>query len=101
MLLKIPERKKKMSDRVKVKIARVEKDDRAIMPISISGFIDGVVPVAGFIVSFDGPGSVPLYLRDADIEKAREAYKRKGRSIAVLATSWEQDKERPSKHPHG
>lgn len=77
-----------MTETVKVRIQRVKRDDEATKPVSRSGFIVGVIPEDGFVVSVDGPGNIPLYVRDTDIEKARELRERKRKPVVIDAESW-------------
>lgn len=62
--------------------------ERATRPVSISGFVSGEVPADGFIISYDGPGSVPLFVRDEDIEKAKRVRNEKEKSVSIDAVSW-------------
>jgi len=78
-----------MKDKVKVKVQRVEKDDEATKPISISGFVHGVIPEDGFVVKVEGAYSVPIYVRDTDLERARVLRQSKGKPVAIDAESWE------------
>jgi hypothetical protein len=77
-----------MQEKVKVKVQRVEVDDEAVKPISISGFVHGVIPEPGFVVKVEGSHGIPIYVRDTDLEKARDLRQRKGKPVAIDADSW-------------
>jgi len=81
-----------MSDKVQVKIQRVKKDDEAVKPVSLQGFVGATVPCDGFIVKVADSSSAPLFVRDADLERSREIRRRKGRPIFIDAESWEGDR---------
>jgi len=74
---------------LKVRLRRVKMLDEESKAIHPDGFVHGVIPDDGFIVFFDGSTSVPLYVRDKDLLKAKEMRDRKNKPISVLADSWE------------
>jgi len=74
-------------------IRRVLAGERTTRPVSAAGFASGEVPANGFVVSFDGPHSIPLFIRDEDIESAKAVREEKDRSVAVKAISWGDEDE--------
>lgn len=75
--------------KMEVKVKRVAPGDQAPRPVESSSFVSGEVPEDGYIVSCNAPGSIPLYVRDSDLEKAKARREEKGRALDVVAQSWE------------
>lgn len=79
-----------MDEVLSVKLKRVCAGDRETKPIGMQGFVAGEIPADGFIVSasVDTVSAVPLYIRDEDIEKAKQMRANRGRAVPVDADSW-------------
>lgn len=69
-------------------VKRVLKGDRVSRAITASGFCGWEVPADGFVFSHSGPGNVPIYVRDEDIERAKKEREEKNRMVSVEAQSW-------------
>jgi hypothetical protein len=78
-----------MPDRVVIKVMRVGAGQTESHPVVLGGIVSDVTPADGYIITTNGPGQIPLYVRDSDIQRALEAYLSKGRSISIKAESWD------------
>jgi hypothetical protein len=76
------------SEELKITVSRVLHGDDVVKPITVNGFCSKKVPSDGYIISFVGPGALPLYVRDEDIEGARQRREEAGRVVKVTAKSW-------------
>jgi len=82
-----------MADSVKIRIQGVKAGDEAVKPVSGSGFVHSEVPVDGFVIRVDAPGSVPLYVTDEDLAKAMRLREEKAKPVPVDALSWDAERE--------
>ena len=73
-----------------VRVKRVKAGDVEVAPVGFSGFVSARVPSDGFIVfaSHETVSSIPIYIRDDDMEKARQGANKRGAPIVVDAQSW-------------
>jgi hypothetical protein len=74
-----------MPDKTMVKVKRVKKGDESVKPVCEGGFVSGEVPEDGYVVSSDNS---PCFVRDSDLELAKNKREKKGRPIVVEAESW-------------
>ena len=58
-------------EKVVVKVECVGGGEQAVKAVSEGGFVIGEIPAPGYVIQLAGPGSVPLFVRDDDLKKAR------------------------------
>lgn len=82
-----------MAEIVKVKIKRVKSEEVGTRVIAVGSLFTSEYPADGFVIQIDGSGSLPLYVRDEDIEEARRVRDEKGKAVTVTAQSWDSQEE--------
>ena len=76
-----------MGNPVVVKIKRVLEGESATKAVEAMAFVHAVLPEDGYIIQIAGSMSMPLYIRDSDIENARKARDGKRNPVTVDAES--------------
>lgn len=73
----------------KIGIKRVKKGERGSKTLEPDGFTHGVYPADGFLIFEKQFKTIPFFVRDTDLEKARNMRK-VDETASIDALSWEE-----------
>jgi len=80
-----------MVDPLKIVVKRILHGEESVKAVGSSAFVTGNVPADGFMIHVSEAFQGSIFIRDTDLEKARELRKEKGKLVGVDAESWGED----------